>query len=143
MYKALTIIYVVCFFWYLLFSRVPDFFDGELTPGTVSQATFSVKDKHPQVVVNYRVGSETYQYITDTWFLTSYKPGQRVMVIYDPTNPSVSGIYAFIGYWIHWSELLCTVIFFIILFIVASSITGKNRDEPSDNEMVNKRKYDI
>ncbi len=143
MYKAVTIIYLVCFFCYVLFSRVPDYFEGDFIKGVVAKATFSEKDKHPELVIDYRVGAETFHYKTAEWFLTNYKPGQAVEVIYNPSDPSIASIYAFIGYWIKWPELLFTAMFFIILFLSAVFITGKNSTAPlMEDERRNKRKYD-
>ncbi len=97
MYKVVIIIYFICFLCYVLFSRVPDYFEGDYTKGVVSKAIFSVKDKHPVVIVNYRVGKEELQYTSYMWFLTSYKPGQVI--------PRVASIYSFTGYWVRWPEL--------------------------------------
>lgn len=122
---------------------MPDYFDGDFAKGIVSKAVFSAAGHHPEVFVEYKVGSEAFQYKTDMWFLTSYRPGQIVTIIYDPSHPSVGSIYSFIGYWIKWSELFLTAAFFIILFLAAVSITGKNTNEIiSSEQLKNKRKYD-
>lgn len=94
------------------------------------------------MVVDYKVGDEKFQYISHSWFLTSYKPGQLVSIIYDPSNPSIASIYSFIGYWIKWSELFFTAIVFIVLFITAVFITGKNNTGYLTAEGNRKRKYD-
>ena len=125
-----------------MFSRVPAYFEGDYTNGVVSKATFSPKENHPLMVVNYKVGDEKFQYISHSWFLTSYKPGRRVSIIYDPSNPSVSCIYSFIGYWIKWPELFFTAIVFFVLFITAVLITGKNNRSYLNVEDNRKRKYD-
>jgi hypothetical protein len=143
LYKVVIIIYFICFLCYVLFSRVPDYFEGDYTKGVVSKATFSVKDKHPVVIVNYRVGKEELQYTSYMWFLTSYKPGQVIRIIYDPSNPRVASIYSFTGYWVRWPELLITAIVFIVLFIAAVYITGKNNtSSPTAKENNRKRRYD-
>ena len=109
----------------------------------VTKASFSQTTNSPDLVVDYNVGSEKLQYKTDQWFLTSYKPGRRVTIIYDPANPSVASIYSFIGYWIKWKELFYTAIFFIILFIAAKSIAGQsNNGDFQPDERLPKRKYD-
>ena len=140
MYKSVTIIYLVCFFCYVLFSRVPDYFEGEFVNGIVSKATFSVKNKHPVLVVKYKVGQEEFTHKTDTWFVSKHIPGQSVTMIYSPSDPSVASIYAFIGYWITWSELFFTAIVFILLFISAVIITGENATDSTADENI-KRKY--
>jgi len=143
LYKTAFILYIVCFLCYVLFSRVPDYFEGELTRGIVAKATFSVKEKHPVLVVNYQAGNEKRTYTTNKWFLTRYKPGQVITLIYNPSDPAIVSIYAVMGYWIQWDELLFTAIGFIILFIAAVIITGKGSALSSTLHGQNKkRKYD-
>lgn len=140
MYKSVSIIYFICLFCYVLFSRVPDYFEGEFVNGIVSKATFSVKNKTPVLAVKYKVGEEEFTYETNTWFVSKHKPGQSVTIIYSPSDPSVASIYAFIGYWITWSELFFTALVFIILFICAVIITGENPANSTENKN-SKRKY--
>lgn len=143
MYKIAAILYVVCFILYVLFSRVPDYFDGDFTRGIVSKASFVIKDEHPELVVDYSVGPQKFKYTTNDWFLTSYKQGQVVTIIYNPSNPSIASLYAFIGYWIKWNELIFTAIVFIILFFAAVLITGKTNTITSTSTDSNrKRNYD-
>lgn len=138
----MTILYIVCFCCYVLFSRVPDYFDGDFTKGIVSKAIFSVKDKHPVLTVDYLVGNENFKYITDQWFLTSYKQGQVVTMIYNPSNPKIASVYGIVGYWIKWDELFLTAIGFVILFIVAVIITGRNNTPAPLQKPNRKGKYD-
>lgn len=126
LYKTVAILYTVCFFCYVLFSRIPDYFEGEYVNGVVSTATFSVKDKHPVLAVKYKVGDEEFEYTTNKWFFTSHHKGQAITMIYSPSDPAIAGVYAIIGYWITLNELFFTAIVFIILFIAAVIITGKN-----------------
>ncbi|MBA4141211.1 MAG: DUF3592 domain-containing protein [Segetibacter sp.] len=142
MYKTAIILYLVCFFSYILFSRIPDYFEGEFIEGVVTKAGFSSSLNQPQLVVDYKAGSETFQFKTNTWFLTTYKSGQKVTVIYDPSNPSQACMFTFIGYWLRWSELLFSIFFFIVLFKTAVFITGKNITEPlAPEDRIRKRKY--
>lgn len=113
---------------------MPDYFDGEYIRGVVTEASFSKETNSPLLVVEYHVGSETLQYKTDMWFLKKYKPGELVTIIYNPANPSVSSIYAFIGYWIRWPELIQTSILFIILFFAAKGIAGSSKPLPDDEQ---------
>lgn len=127
----------------MLFSRVPDYFEADFTTGIVLKAIFSVKEKHPVLVVNYNVGNDKFTYTTNAWFLTSHKEGQVIPIIYNSSNPAVCSVYGIIGYWIKWDELLITAIVFVILFIAAIIITGKNNTVSSAVEQQNKkRKYD-
>jgi hypothetical protein len=141
MYKAIVILYVVIFCSYVLFSRVPDYFEGEFIKGVVSKASFSEKTNNPELVIDYHVGEEKLQYKTDMWFLSSYRQGQLVTIIYNPSDPAVSSIYALIGYWIKWHELIFTSVFFVILFIAAKSIAGGDNAEPT-KPPGRRRKYD-
>jgi hypothetical protein len=125
LYKIVIIFYLLSFGCFVLFSRIPDYFDGEFTPGIVKKATFSKETGSPLLEIDFKVGNKNLQYITHTWFLTSYKPGQAVTMIYNPGNPASCSIYAVIGYWIRWPELLFTAAFFIILFLAAKAITGR------------------
>ena len=94
-------------------------------------------------MVDYNVGSEKLQYKTNEWFLKKYKAGDAVTIIYNPAEPSVASIYAIVGYWVKWPELLLTAVFFVILFIAAKTIAGNNGTEHnSDQNPGKKRKYD-
>jgi hypothetical protein len=125
-----------------LFSRVPDYFEGEFIEGVVTKAGFSPALNKPELVVDYKAGSETFHYKTNMWFLTTHKTGEKVTVIYDPSNPSQACIFTFIGYWLKWSELFFSIFFFMALFIAAVFITGKNSTEPlTPEDRIRKRKY--
>lgn len=142
MYKTVIILYLVCFVSYILFSRVPDYFEGEFIEGVVTKAGFSPALNKPELVVDYKAGSETLHYKTNMWFLTTHKTGEKVTVIYDPSNPSQACIFTFIGYWLKWSELFFSIFFFMALFIAAVFITGKNSTEPlTPEDRIRKRKY--
>ncbi len=125
-----------------MFSRVPDYFEGEFIEGVVTKAGFSPALNKPELVVDYKAGSETLHYKTNMWFLTTHKTGEKVTVIYDPSNPSQACIFTFIGYWLKWSELFFSIFFFMALFIAAVFITGKNSTEPlTPEDRIRKRKY--
>lgn len=142
MYKTVIILYLVCFVSYILFSRVPDYFEGEFIEGVVAKAGFSPALNKPELVVDYKAGSETFHYKTNRWFLTTHKTGEKVTVIYDPSNPSQACIFTFIGYWLKWSELFFSIFFFMALFIAAVFINGKNSTEPlTPEDRIRKRKY--
>ncbi|GEO08949.1 hypothetical protein [Segetibacter aerophilus] len=141
MYKVVFILYVIIFSSYVLFTRIPDYFEGEFIKGVVSKASFSEETNEPELLIDYRVGNEKLQHKTNSWFLTPYKQGQQVTIIYNPSDPAVSSIYAFIGYWIKWQELIYTSVFFVILFLAAKSIVGHDNSGPAKS-LPRKRKYD-
>jgi hypothetical protein len=141
-YKAAVLLYIICFTSYLLFSRVPDYFEGEFITGTVVNASFNNKEHVPQLAIDYSAAGKVYTYQTSDWMLKKYKPGEKVTIIYNPSQPKIANIYSFIGYWINWGELLFTAGFFILLFFAAKSITGTNEHEPLGEDVYEKkRKY--
>ncbi len=124
MYKAVTILYIVCFGCYLLLSRFPDYFESDFIKGTVQANSFSDFEKEKSLIVSYKVGSELLQYQTDMWLLKEYNIGDQVTMIYNPSIPHMASLYSFVGYWIKWPELIFTAVFFMLLFLVAKYITG-------------------
>lgn len=142
MYKTVIILYLVCFVSYIVFSRVPDYFEGEFIEGVVTKAGFSSALNKPELVVDYKAGSETFHCKTNMWFLTTYKTGEKITVIYNPSNPSEACIFTFIGYWVKWGELSFSAFFFLVFFIISVLITGKNDTEPlMPEDRLKKRKY--
>lgn len=143
MYKAALILYVVCFALYILFSRVPDYFESQRVSGKVALATYSSEKQQPYLVVKYPVGDRVYSFKTSQWLLTKYREGDVVTIIYDPANPRVSSLYSFLGYWFLWEEFLYTSIIFIIFFVASSGISGKSPSKSIETEQsLPKRKYD-
>lgn len=121
---------------------MPDYFEGEYIEGVVTKANFSSALNQPELVVEYKAGSETLYYKTNTWFLTTYKKGQKITIIYDPSNPSQASIFTFIGYWVQWRELLFSALLFIVFLMAAIFITGKNSTEPlAPEDLIRRRKY--
>jgi hypothetical protein len=121
---------------------VPDYFEGDFIEGVITKADFLPSVNRPEIMIDYKVGSETLHYKTNTWFLTSYKTGEKITIIYDPSNPSQASTFTFIGYWIKWEELLFSTVFFIVFLRAAVFITGKNKTEPlTPEDRFKKRKY--
>lgn len=136
----MLVLYIVCFICYVFFSRVPDYFEAELVNGVVTRAAFSADDKHPVLTVQYRVGEDEFEYATNRWYLSSHKEGQKVPIIYNPSDPATASIYSFIGYWVTLKELFFTALVFVTLFIMAIMITGKSNGTLLEAES-KKRKY--
>ena len=53
----------------------------------------------------------------------NYKPGERVEVIYELSNPKKAALYAFWGYWLTLGELIASIIVWFVLFQIAVGIT--------------------
>jgi hypothetical protein len=102
---------------YVLFTCVPDYFEGEFMKGVVSKVSFSEKTNSAELIVDYNVGKEKLQYKTDMYFQRAYKPGQPAAIIYNPSDPPVSSIYAFIGCWIRWHVLIFTSAFLLFFLL--------------------------
>jgi hypothetical protein len=120
---------------------VPDYFEGEYVDGVVVKATFSVKERRPVLVVRYNAGGEKFFYTSYTWYLASHKQGDKITMIYNPSHPEIASVYAFIGYWITWRQLWYTALIFIILFIAAVVITGKNNTRTREDDRNRKTDY--
>ena len=124
MYKAVVILYIVCFGSYLLLSRSPDYFESDFIKGTVQANSFSDVNKDNSLIISYRVGGQLLQYQTDIWLPKLYNIGDQVTIIYNPSIPQMASLYSITDYWIKWPELIFTAAFFILLFLVAKYITG-------------------
>ncbi len=143
MYKTITILYIVCFFCYILFTRQPDYFDGEFAPAVIHL----VKDSASQKIVataSFSVGKDHYT-VDAMYPLRHLEEGDRVEVIYELSQPPKAAVYSWWGYWISAGELIASIVLYIILFQVAISI-NRNPTPEALMEQLNykpekKRKY--
>ncbi|WP_207493901.1 DUF3592 domain-containing protein [Aridibaculum aurantiacum] len=139
MYKSVAILFLACFSCYILFTRTPDYFDSEFTPGTVVLP--DTADWAKKAVV-YPVGKEKFTVPIEGWGSSQVAKGDKVTVIYNPTNPSEGAMYTFFSYWLKLPELLISATIFLLLFFGAVFITGENQpEEPDDGSYKKKRKY--
>ncbi len=121
MYKSITILYLICFGCYILFTRQPDYFDGEKAPATIKWLRDSITGHNIPKAVYREAGKE---YAVDArYFLREWKQGERTEVIYETEHPEKGAVYAFWGYWMSWGELLTSVLMYLALFQVAISLT--------------------
>lgn len=121
MYKGIFILYLVCFGCYLLFTRQPDFFDGERVPATIHLVKDSASaNVIPQAIYHdgYKVYAIDARYVFRTW-----NEGDQLLVIYETDNPASATVYRLWGYGITWGELLASVVLCIALFQVAVTVT--------------------
>jgi len=106
---------------YILFTRQPDFFDGEKAPATI-QMLYDTTAKQIIPAAVYQAGVTWYR--TDArYFLRRLHAGQKVTVIYETATPETAAVYTFWGYWIGWGELLFTVIGYVVLLQIAYAVT--------------------
>ena len=143
MYKLVFILYSVCFFCYILFTRQPDYFDGEFSPGTIRYIKDSASTKLVAKAF-YSVGKDKYV-IDASYPLMHPEEGDKVSVIYETGSPEKGAVYRFWGYWMTWGEFAASVIMVFVLFQIAVGIT-KNPTKEAIEEQENyhpdkKRKY--
>ncbi len=151
MYKSASLLFIICFIAYILFSRQPDYFTSEQTFGYVADAgnvssgnlkKYHIEPTHHPVVEFVAERDTLYFSENDNWFLKNLTANQKVEVIYDPGNPINARVYKWAGYWINLTELLILIIAYVLLLGVAVAITGKNSNEPlSDKELEKQVKY--
>jgi hypothetical protein len=120
--KAIIPVYIICFALYLLFTRHPDFQDGEITAATIH----FVKDSSASTPVAKAFFTyDKIVYAANTSYpFRSFKDGQTVRVIFETSNPSKAAVYSWWGYWIQWDELLASVLIPVIFLYAAKAITS-------------------
>jgi len=141
LYKAVVILYLVCLGCYILFTRQPDFFDGEKTPAIIHFQD-SVKQQKP--FASFELGDTSYL-VNASYPLRSFRENEKVEVIYVSSHPEQGVIYSWWGYWFSWGELLGSALLLIALFQIAVAVT-KNPSEEAVKEQEGfveekKRKY--
>jgi hypothetical protein len=144
MYKIVAVLYFVCFSLYILFSRQPDYFDGELSAATIHWVKDSTGVTVPMAA--FTVGKDAYQ-VPAAYPLRRVQEGERVRVIFENSDPKKATVYAFWGYWLTWGEALASVVLLLVLFQVAVQVTSNPTAEAlaEEQEMLvkqpKKRKY--
>jgi len=144
MFKFIFVLYLIVFSLYVLFTRQPDFFDGETTPATVH----IMKDSagKPAPFAFYSDGKGNYR--TDARYLFRHSAeGSKCSVIYDPEKPQHAAVYVLWGYWLTWQELIFSSLLIIVLFQIARAITRNPTPEGLISELEDqapprKRRYD-
>jgi len=121
--RSVFILYLICFGCYILFTRQPDFFDGEKAPATI-QNVYDTVGKQTIPAAVYQANGNWY-HADARYFLRSVVVGQKVTVIYETATPETAAVYTFWGYWIGWGELLFSVIGNVLLLQIAYSVTTR------------------
>lgn len=135
MFKAALLVYLTCFGLYLLFSRQPDYFDGEIVPASIRFRTDSVSGK-PAPVAVFSDGKQ--QLVANASYLfRSYESGDKVRVIFERSQPQHAAVYHWWGYWITWGELLFSAVLMVALYKISTSVTSN----PSPESLVEQLEY--
>src|SRR5690349_16595758 len=108
--------YIICFPVYVLFSRQPDYFDGELTNATIHFTKDSLGKLQPNAV--YSLNEKTYS-IDAAYLFKHYSEGENVRVIYEASEPEKGAVYRVWGYWLRWVELLFSILLLVIMYRAA------------------------
>jgi len=143
MYKIAIILYLTCFSVYILFSRQPDYFDGELTKATIHFIRDKLTD-NPEPYASYTINKKDYL-IDASYLFRSFKEGEKIDLIYETAQPNKAAVYSWWGYWFTPGELLFSIGLLIVMLYIAISIT-KNPTPGAVMEQLNykpvkKRKY--
>ncbi len=144
--KNVVILFLVIYPLYVLFTREPDFFDGEMYRAIIHHVSDAVTNKKTAVAV-YAIEHHTDTITADYPFL-SFAEGEKVKIIYEAAMPENASLYSVWGYWIRWKELLSFVVMFSFFYMLAVSITSHPTPESLLEELEGgkpqprKRRYD-
>ena len=125
----------MCFGLYILFSRQPDYFDGETGRGVIHYLKDTIH-KELQPLAIYSTGKKTYS-VNASYVFRNYKEGEIVTVIYELSQPEKGAVYSWWGYWLTWGEMLFSF-FLIFAFYKISAAVTKN---PSPESLLEQLEY--
>ena len=142
MFKALFSGYIICFGLYILFSRQPDYFDGEITTGKILVQPYP-QTKYPAV---FTEGKNEYRINADYLF-RNYKDGEIVQIIFEKSQPEKAAVYSWWGYWISPGELFASILipvgFWFISYSIISNPTPESLlEEIEGSKKMKQPKYD-
>ena len=127
MLKNVVILFFVVYPLYVLFTREPDYFDGEMYRANVHHIHDPVYRKEKTIAV-YTIEHRTDTIAADYPF-TSFAEGEQVPIIYETASPANASLYYVWGYWIRWKELLWFILMFIFFYVLATNITSNPTPE--------------
>jgi len=125
MIKSAVILFLTCFLLYLPFSRVPDYFDSETAPATIVKESSVSGVKIMAVYSEY--GKEYKLELNNAEYAS--KIGQKLVVIYELSDPRKAAVSRLWGYWLIPIELAWSFGVFAVLLGIAYATT--HRPHPS------------
>ncbi|MBX2932477.1 MAG: hypothetical protein KF781_11090 [Chitinophagaceae bacterium] len=144
MYKGIALLYVACLAFYILYSREPDYFDGEISNAVIHWQADSTNLLIPKAV--FKHGAEEFA-VDARYVLRTLPENKKVQVIYMVSKPEKAVVYSWWGYWITWREVLGSFVLLVALFQVAAAVTNRPTPESLLEQMNTKkekrRKYDV
>jgi len=123
----------------VLFTRQPDYFDGQFTTGEIVR----IKEK---LMVAFSNGGVGYQVPVRSFL---HRPGEYVKVIYETSDPSNAQVYGFFDYWVTFGELIASFVIVGLLYWIATTVTKNPTPEALLEELEagkkkpRKPKYDL
>lgn len=145
MHKIAIILYLTCFSVYILFSRQPDYFDGELTVAKIHFINDSTSNTLTPFAF-YTLNKKNYS-IDASYLFRNLQEGEKVDLIYEVAKPEKGAVYSWWGYWLTWGEILFSIGLLIAMFYIAVSITSNPTPEAVMEQLnykpIKKRKYDV
>lgn len=112
MLRLLITLYIVCFGCYVLFTREPDYFDGEFCNGLVTENS----------LIDYTVGNSIYT-IDASYLFIGLDKGSTQKIIYNPSKPKQASPFYWWGYWVRWQEIITSLFVLGLLFYLSTAIT--------------------
>ncbi len=135
LYKTVIILYLVVFCLYILFSRQPDYFDGEITTATIHWQKDSIqKQTIPKAV--FFIGKDVYA-VDARYIFRELAENKFVEIIYESNSPNKAVVYSWWGYWITAGELFASLILLFVLLQIAI-VMNKN---PSAESLIEQLEY--
>ncbi len=131
MRTIVIILYIVCFSCYVLFTRQPDYFDGEFTSGVIV-------NQSDKLIAAYSHAGKNFSVNVPYSFL--HQPGEKVQVIYEASDPSKGQVYGFWSYWVTFGELIASLVIVGLLYWIATSVTKNPTPEALLEELESAKK---
>lgn len=126
MLKNVIILFIIVYPLYVLFTRMPDYFDGEFSRAVIHHVTDSSGNKRMHIVYS----SEKIIYsVPADYLFRSYNEGTSVPIIYETAVPANASLYSVWGYWIRWQEVLSFTVMFVLFYFLAVNITSNPTPE--------------
>ncbi|MDQ2751758.1 MAG: hypothetical protein M3R72_01910 [Bacteroidota bacterium] len=146
MLKNVVILFLVIYPLYVLFTREPDYFDGEFYRASIHYTYDSAQEAKVPFAV-YSIERQTYS-VPAGYLFRRLEEGEKVPLIYEAASPGKASLYSVWGYWIRWKELLSFLVLFIFFYFISVSITSNPTPETLLEELEanqpkpRRRKYD-
>ncbi|MFY7965418.1 MAG: hypothetical protein ACOVO1_11005 [Chitinophagaceae bacterium] len=129
MIKLLFTLYFTCYFCYIFYTRVPDYFDGETVEAIIK---IDAVNNLPKAV--YTINKKVYE-IDVKYPFRNLKAGESVTIIYQANQPEKAAVYSLWGYWFTWNELIMSVVLLFGLYKLATSIVQNPTAEALIDQM--------